>query len=127
MLNKQVRAAGDPQLQRLLTRVRQGVQDQSDLELLNSTCYEEGRRIPWDSGIAVVTPLNRNRWNLNTKGALFFLGQLQIVLRIFISKHKWTDGEPTEEEALMILSHGDDSGIPVPAVFMFVPGTPYRE
>ena len=24
----------------------------------------------------------------------------------------------------MILSHGDDSGIPVPAVFMFVPGMP---
>jgi hypothetical protein len=29
--------------------------------------------------------------------------------------------EPTEE-AVMMLSQGDDSGIPVPAIFMFVPG-----
>jgi hypothetical protein len=124
ILKEQVRAAGDPRLRRLLTRIRQGVQDQSDLDLLNSTCYEEGRRIPWDLGITVVTPLNRNRWNLNIEGALFFQEQRQTVLRIFISEHKWTDGEPTEEEALMILSHGDDSGIPVPAVFMFVQGMP---
>jgi hypothetical protein len=35
-----------------------------------------------------------------------------------------TDGELTEEDAPMILSHGDDSGIPVPVVFMFVQGMP---
>jgi len=42
ILKEQVRAAGDPRLRRLLTRIRQGVQDQSDLDLLNSICYEEG-------------------------------------------------------------------------------------
>jgi hypothetical protein len=68
LLTEQVRAAGDPILRRLLTRVRQGVQDRSDMELLNSKCYREGARIPWESGITVVTPLNRNRWNLNTDG-----------------------------------------------------------
>src|SRR4029434_3708746 len=31
---------------------------------------------------------------------------------------------PTEEEAIMILNQGDDSAIPVPAIFMFVPGMP---
>jgi hypothetical protein len=124
MLNEQVRAANDPRLRELLMRIRQGVQDQSDVNYLNSTCYQEGRRIPWESNITVVTPLNRNRWNLNMEATLAFQGKQQALLRIFISEHKWKDGEPTEEEALMMLGHGDDSAIPVPAVFMFVPGMP---
>jgi len=124
MLDKQVRAAGDPQLQRLLKRIRQGVQDQSDLELLNNKCYSEGRRIPWESGITVVSPLNKNRWNLNFEATLSFQSQQQALLRIFISEHNWKDGEPTEEEAVMILNHGDNSEIPVPGIFMFVPGMP---
>lgn len=124
MLKEQVRAAGDPKLQRLLARIRQGVTDQSDVELLNRICYRENARIPWESGITVVTPLNRNRWNLNTEAILSFQRQHQRQLRIFISQHKWKDGQPTEEEATMILSHGDDSSIPVPAVFMFVSGMP---
>jgi hypothetical protein len=41
-----------------------------------------------------------------------------------MSEHRWKDGQPTEEEALMILGQGDDSSIPVPAIFMFVPGMP---
>lgn len=34
------------------------------------------------------------------------------------------DGQPTEEEALMVMGYGDDSSVPVPAIFMFVPGMP---
>ncbi|EJT68997.1 hypothetical protein GGTG_13394 [Gaeumannomyces tritici R3-111a-1] len=98
--------------------------DRSDVEYLNSTCYQEGRRIPWESGITVVTPLNRNRWNLNIEATIAFQRQRQAPLRIFVSEHKWKNSEPTEEEALMIMSHGDDSAIPVTAVFMFVPGMP---
>ena len=124
MLNEQVRAAGDPQLQRLLTRIRQGVTDQTDVDLLNRTCYREGRRIPWESGITVVTLLNRNRWTLNIEATLSFQKQHQAQLRIFVSEHKWKGGQPTEEEALMVLSYGDDSSVPVPAIFMFVPGMP---
>ncbi|KAJ6436263.1 ATP-dependent DNA helicase PIF1 [Purpureocillium lavendulum] len=124
MLDEQMRAAGDPELQRLLTRIRRGDQDQSDLELLNSTCYQEGRRIPWETGITVVTPLNRNRWNLNMEATLAFQTQQRSMMRIFISEHKWKNGVPTEEEAIMMLNQGDDSAIPVPAVFMFVPGMP---
>src|SRR5262249_16221157 len=96
MLNEQVPAAGDPRLQRLLKRIRQGVQDQSDLDFLNNECYREGRRIPWESGIIVVSPLNKNRWNLNFEGTLSFQSQQQALLRIFISEHKWKDEEPTE-------------------------------
>ncbi|KAM4067649.1 PIF1-like helicase [Hirsutella rhossiliensis] len=72
MLDEQMRAAGDPELQRLLKRIRGGVQDHTDLDLLNSRCHREGRRIPWETGITVVTPLNRNRWNLNMEASLAF-------------------------------------------------------
>lgn len=72
MLDEQVRAAGDPELRALLTWIRLGIQDQSDVDLLNGRCYQEGRRIPWESGITVVAPLNRNRWNLNIEATLAF-------------------------------------------------------
>ncbi|XP_044717265.1 VrtJ [Hirsutella rhossiliensis] len=108
MLDEQMRAAGDPELQRLLKRIRLGVQDRTDLNLLNSRCYR-GKADPWETGITVVTPLNRNRWNLNMEASLAF---------------RWKEELPTEEEAIMILNQGDDSAIPVPAVFMFVAGMP---
>lgn len=124
ILNEQVRAAGDVQLQGLLTRIREGVADQSDVNLLNHSCYRAGRRIPWETGITVVTPLNRNRWNLNIEATLAFQKQRQAQLRIFISEHRWKGGQPTEEEELMILGYGDDSSVSIPAIFMFVPGMP---
>ena len=75
ILTEEVRAAGDPILRRLLTRIRQGIQDLTDVDLLNSSCYREGERILWESGITVVTPLNRNRWNLNVEVVLSFQRQ----------------------------------------------------
>lgn len=122
MLDEQVRAAGDPEFQALLSRIRSGVQDQSDLDLLNSRCYRQGRRIPWETGITVVTPLNRNRWNLNMEAIISFQKQQQVEVRIFMSEHSWRGGIPTEEEAIMMLNQGDDSSVSVPAIFMFVPG-----
>ncbi|XP_044714558.1 PIF1 protein [Hirsutella rhossiliensis] len=62
--------------------------------------------------------------NLNMEASLTFQTQRRSTLRIFLSEHKWKDGLPTEEEAIMMLNQGDDSAIPVPAVFMFVPGMP---
>jgi hypothetical protein len=94
------------------------------VDLLNSTCHQEGRRIPWESGITVVTPLNNNRGSLNVEATLSFQSQRQTTLRIFISEHKWKDGQPTEEEAIMILNQGDDNSIPVSAVFIFVSEMP---
>lgn len=124
MLNEQVRAAGDPELHGLLTRIRLGSQTHADLDLLNDRCYEEGKSIPWETRITVVTPLNRNRWNLNMEATIAFQRERQAMLRIFLSEHKWVDGQPTEEEASMMQNQGDDSAIPVPAVFMFVAGMP---
>lgn len=124
LLKEQVRAAGDLKLQQLLTRIRKGEQDANDADFLNHACFQEGQRIPWGSGITAVTPLNRNRWNLNIEATLSFQKQHRAQLRIFISEHRWIGGQPSEKEALMVLNHGDDSSIPVPAVFMFVPSMP---
>ncbi|KAM4056467.1 PIF1-like helicase [Hirsutella rhossiliensis] len=124
MLDEQMRAAGDPELRRLLGRIRRGEQDRSDLELLNSRCHRPGRRIPWETGLTVVTPLNRNRWNLNLEAALAFRARRRTAARVFLSEHKWREGLPTEEEAVLMLCQGDDSATPVPAVFVFVPGMP---
>jgi hypothetical protein len=43
--------------------------------------------------------LNKNRWNLDIEATLCSQRQRQAMLRIFISEHKWTEGQPTEEEA----------------------------
>ncbi|KAF5131317.1 hypothetical protein E5D57_007672 [Metarhizium anisopliae] len=55
------------------------------------------------------------------EASLAFRIQQRSTMRIFMSEHKWKGGLPTEEEATMMLNQGDDSAIPVPAVFMFVP------
>lgn len=55
---------------------------------------------------------------------LWYQAQHKAQLRIFVSGHKWTGGRPTEEEAVIILSYGDDGSVPIPAIFMFVPGMP---
>jgi hypothetical protein len=61
---------------------------------------------------------------LNIEATLSFQRQHQAQMRIFMSEHKWKGGQPTEEEALMILSYGDDSSLRIPAIFMFVPDMP---
>ncbi|RSL41663.1 hypothetical protein CEP51_016563 [Fusarium floridanum] len=81
----------------------------SDMEFLNSNCYHEGRRIPWESGIMMVAPLNRNRWSLNVEATVTFKKQWHATLHIFFSEHEWKDGEPMEKEAVMMLGQGDDS------------------
>ncbi|RYP06269.1 hypothetical protein DL764_003245 [Monosporascus ibericus] len=131
MLKEQVRTADDAVLQRLLGRVRRKKQDKSDPDLLNSSCYRKGTRIPWETRITVITPLNRNRWSLNLEGTGAFQKQRGEMMHIFISEHKWKDGEPSKKKAVKILIQGDDSGIPVPAVLMHTlrNGTPiaFRE
>ncbi|XP_044715176.1 ATP-dependent DNA helicase PIF1 [Hirsutella rhossiliensis] len=59
-----------------------------------------------------------------TEAALAFRARQRTAARIFVSEHKWRDGTPTEEEAVLMLGQGDDSATPVPAVFLFVPGMP---
>ncbi|KAF5127276.1 hypothetical protein E5D57_008206 [Metarhizium anisopliae] len=55
---------------------------------INRRCYRESARIPWETGITVVTPLNRNRWNLDMEAGISFRKQQNIQMRIFMSEHK---------------------------------------
>ncbi|KAM4061761.1 PIF1-like helicase [Hirsutella rhossiliensis] len=61
---------------------------------------------------------------LNSRGGARVPGAARTAARIFLSEHKWREGLPTEEEAVLMLCQGDDSATPVPAVFVFVPGMP---
>lgn len=124
LLKEQVRAAGDPVLRGLLSRIRNGQQDMNDLNLLNQSCYRPGQRISWAPDLTVVTPLNRNRWNLNIEATIASQQQQGCQMRIFLSEHHWVNGNPTEAEAIEMLSRGDDSDSAVPGIFMFVPGMP---
>ncbi|KAH7024712.1 uncharacterized protein B0I36DRAFT_251114, partial [Microdochium trichocladiopsis] len=69
LLEEQVRARGDPQLLALLERVRDGVQTQQDLDLLNTKLVDRSQ-ITFRDGLRVITPLNRNRWNLNMEAVV---------------------------------------------------------
>ncbi|XP_044714570.1 PIF1 protein [Hirsutella rhossiliensis] len=115
MLNEQMRAAGDPELQAAEADPAGCRTARIWTSTQGATARAGGS---WETGITVVTPLNRNRWNLNMEASLAFRVQQRSTMRIFISEHKWKEGLPTEEEAIMVLNQGDDSAIPVPAVFM---------
>jgi hypothetical protein len=58
------------------------------------------------------------------EATLTFQKQCQAPLRIFVSEYKWTDGEPIEEECVMMLGQGDNNAVLIPTVFIFVPGMP---
>ncbi|KAM4054524.1 PIF1-like helicase [Hirsutella rhossiliensis] len=51
-----------------------------------------------------------NRWNLNMEASLAFRVQQRSTMRIFISEHKWKEGLPTEEEAIMGLKLVNGAG-----------------
>lgn len=88
LLTEQVRAAGHPVLRELLICIRKGEQDMDDLDLLNRTCYQPKQRIPWAPDLTVVTPLNRNRCNLNKEATIAFQQQRGSQMRIFLSEHE---------------------------------------
>ncbi|KAJ3455084.1 hypothetical protein MRS44_013684 [Fusarium solani] len=73
MLTEQVRAAGDPELQRLLTRIRQGEQDESDMELLNSRLPEE--RTEASPDISIPAPLGKTQYIAGNGGRCYAYGQ----------------------------------------------------
>ncbi|KJZ69333.1 hypothetical protein HIM_11273 [Hirsutella minnesotensis 3608] len=113
------------------------VSEQSDtIRKLSATVYKQstiiqgqednhdrgdaGRANACSRGPGAAEIVETNRWNLNMEASLAFQVRQRSMMRIFISEHKWKDGMPTEEEAIMIMNHGDDSAIPVPAIFMLV-------
>ncbi|EXL64589.1 hypothetical protein FOPG_19154 [Fusarium oxysporum f. sp. conglutinans race 2 54008] len=69
LLEEQVRARDDPQLGALLDRIRAGTQTMEDIGLLNTKLVDRSQ-ITFKDGLRAVTPLNRNRWSLNTEAVV---------------------------------------------------------
>ncbi|KAJ6436029.1 glycoside hydrolase [Purpureocillium lavendulum] len=85
LLEEQVRARNDPQFGALLDRVRNGLQSQQDLDLLNANIV--GRpEIAFHNGLRAITPLNRNRWALNMEAVVDWARFHKRHIAIFVSR-----------------------------------------
>jgi hypothetical protein len=123
ILQEQVRACGDPELRSLLTKLRNFQQDSDDLALINSRVVKDGK-IPYDDDTRVITPLNRHRWDLNSQAVMMWAKRRGKTVSIFMSSHKWTGGQPSEEEMMRVFEQGDDNDCPIPATFAYADGMP---
>ncbi|XP_044714554.1 ATP-dependent DNA helicase PIF1 [Hirsutella rhossiliensis] len=106
-----------------LWKIRRSVQDRTDLDLLNSgaTARAGGSLGDWHHrGDAAEQESVEPKHG----GKLGVPGPAAVDDAHLHLEHKWNEELPTEEEAIMVLNQGDDSAIPVPAVFMFVAGMP---
>lgn len=113
-----LRQADDPQLGALLDRVRAGLQTQQDLDLLNAKLVDRSE-IAFHSGLRAVTPLNRNRWNLNTEAVVDWARFNKRHISIFVSGHTWRSGTMSPSEIARTIEQGDDSVCKVPGILFY--------
>ncbi|KAG6996878.1 ATP-dependent DNA helicase pfh1 [Fusarium oxysporum f. sp. conglutinans] len=106
LLEEQVRARDDPQLGALLDRL-------------------VGRsQIAFKDGLRAITPLNRNRWNLNMEAVADWARFNKRHISIFVSTHTWRSGTLSQNEIARTIEQGDDSNCKVPGVFFYAQGMP---
>lgn len=123
LLEEQVRARNDPQFGALLNRVRNGLQTQQDLDLLNANVV--GRpEIKFHNGLRAITTLNRNRWALNMEAVVAWARFHKRHISIFISTHTWRNGTVSQSTIAQTIGQGDDSACKVPGVFFYAQGIP---
>jgi hypothetical protein len=123
LLEEQVRARDDPQLGALLDRVRAGLQTQQDLDLLNTKLVDRSE-IAFHSGLRAITPLNRNRWNLNMEAVVDWARFNKRHISIFVSAHAWRSRTMSPSEIARTIEQGDDSVCKVPGIFFYAQGMP---
>lgn len=123
LLEEQGRARDDPQLGALLDRVRAGLQTRQDLDLLNAKLVDRSE-IAFHSGLRAITPLNRNRWNLNTEAVVDWARFNKRHISIFVSAHAWRSGTMSPSEIARTIEQGDDSVCKVPGIFFYAQGMP---
>ncbi|KAJ6436144.1 c2h2 type zinc finger domain-containing protein [Purpureocillium lavendulum] len=123
LLEEQVRARNDPQFGALLDRVRNGLQSQQDLDLLNANIV--GRpEIAFHNGLRAITPLNRNRWALNMEAVVDWARFHKRHIAIFVSTHTWRNGTVSQNTIAQTIGQGDDSACKVPGIFFYAQGMP---
>ena len=123
LLEEQVRARDDPRLAALLDRVRAGTQTQQDLDLLNTKLVDRSQ-ISFHDGLRAITPLNRNRWNLNMEAVVDWARFHGRHISIFVSTHTWRGVTVSQDQVAQTIEHGDDSNCKVPGVLFYAQGMP---
>ncbi|KAI8711065.1 hypothetical protein NCS52_01481800 [Fusarium sp. LHS14.1] len=123
LLEEQVRARDDPQLGALLDRVQAGTQTNKDLDLLNTRLVDHSQ-ITFKDGLRAITPLNRNRWNLNMEALVDWARFHRRHVSIFISTHTWRSRALSLQEVVQTIEQGDNSSCKIPGVFFYAQGMP---
>jgi hypothetical protein len=123
VLEEQKRAQGDPYLLDLLERIRNGKQNQEDMDALNKR-YDPQQTLDFSDGRRAITPLNKHRWSLTLHAAIEY-GRIQgKKVSLFISDHKWTTRAPSEDEIAAVMQLGDEGELHIPGIFPYVEGMP---
>ena len=115
------RAQGDPYLLDLLERIRNGEQTPQDMDELNQL-YVPEEALDFSDGGRAITPLNKHRWSL-TLHAVVEYGRVQRKkVSLYVSDHHWKHGVPSPADMEAAMQFGDDSQLPIPAIFPYVEG-----
>lgn len=123
LLEEQVRARDDPQLGALLDRIRAGTQTMEDLDLLNTKLVDRSQ-ITFKDGLRAITPLNRNRWSLNTEAVVDWARFHKRHISVFVSTHTWRSRALSQQEVAQTIEQGDNSNCKIPGVFFYAQGIP---
>ncbi|KJZ68594.1 hypothetical protein HIM_12014 [Hirsutella minnesotensis 3608] len=123
LLEEQVRARDDPQLGALLDRVRAGTQTIEDLDLLNTKLVDRSQ-ITFKDDLRAITPLNRNRWNLNMEAVVDWARFHRRHISVFVSTHTWRSRALSQQEVAHTIEQGDNSNCKIPGVFFYAQGMP---
>jgi len=112
VLEEQKRAQGDPDLLDLLERIRNGKQNQEDMDALNKR-YDPQQTLDFSDGRRAITPLNKHRWSLTLHAAIEY-GRIQgKKVSLFISDHHWKTRAPSADEIEAVMQLGNDGeGVP---------------
>lgn len=122
VLTEQVRAT-DPVLRRLLTRIREGIQNEDDLNLVNSR-YDSNHVPDVAHGERVLIATNIDRWSLNLELVLLWAKERNKAVSIFLSDHTFTK-DPSENDQQTVMTLGDSgSDRPSSGFFIYCDGLP---
>lgn len=124
ILREQVRAGRCPRLRGFLQRLRRGEQTELDFQRL-CNLYNRQTQPTFTDGLRAITPLNQDRWSLNTAAVVQWARGQGKHISIFVGKHDVEGpGELGAQQLYDLLSYGDDSLLATPGVFFYAQGMP---
>lgn len=122
ILDEQMRAKGDPELQEMLGSMRAGEPPDKFYTRLMDQVVQPDEALGWEHGTRAITPRNESRWRMNMDAVLCFAKSRGQACRIFMSTHMWNSTDPDEKEK--IVAQGDSGQTDVPGIFFYTDGMP---